>query len=68
VSTWGDAPMRIFRMSWIDCWAWECTHCHFGHNIPWEEVSTWPDAVAAVTVHIQRHRELGTTETWRYAL
>jgi hypothetical protein len=36
--------------------------------VPWEEVATFADAVAAVEAHIKRHHELGMVETWRYAL
>jgi hypothetical protein len=59
--------LNVYRL-YDETWAWSCAHCHFGHNIPWEDADSWRDAMERVEAHIRRHRELGITTTWKYAL
>lgn len=64
----GEAPTRIRSWRMGGKWLWECHHCHYGYNIPWEETATWAEARDAVAAHIKRHHEIGMVEVWANAL
>lgn len=56
--------MNIWHSSLRATWQWSCDVCHYGDNIPWEDVDDWPAAMAAVEAHAKQHRRTGRRPEW----
>ena len=47
-----------------DVWMWSCPVCHYGMDVPWEQVSNWHTALAETMAHLEQHHIVGKRSDW----